>query len=70
MVVEAVARSLTEVEIVKIRDQAGKLWNFTGDVRFIGISATHLREHQMAGESVAVTYVSRGGLMVAVDIRD
>ena len=70
MVVEAIGRSITEVETLKIRDQTGGIWTFAGDAGFIGTSAAHLREHQLGGQSVLVTYVTRGDGLVAVDIRD
>ncbi len=70
IVLEVVGRNIIELESVRIRDEAGKEWNFGSGQGFIGFSPSHLREHQLAGETVAVTYVTQGGELIAVDITD
>jgi hypothetical protein len=62
-------RSLTEVEALHIRDAGGKVWTFTteGPVEF---TPSHLREHQLLGQPVVVTYVAKGDTLVAVKIED
>ena len=70
MVLEVVGRNIVELETLRIRDETGKEWTFGAAQGFVGFSPSHLREHQLAGESVVVTYVTRGGELVAVDITD
>ena len=70
LVVEVVARSITEVETLRIRDEAGKVWSFTGGAGFIGTTPSHVTEHQLMGSSVLVTYVREGDTLVALDIGD
>ena len=70
LVVEVVNRSISELETLRIRDETGKIWSFTGADGFIGITPSHLREHQLLGGSVLVTYVGEGDALVALDIGD
>ena len=69
-VVEVVGRSITELDTFRISDDAGNLWIFDAGEGFIGFTPSHLREHQLVGETVVVTYESRHGTLVAVDISD
>ena len=68
-VVEVVGRSITEVETLRIRDSDERSWTFTTE-GFIGFSPAHLREHQLFGQTVLVTYVAKGDILVAVDVAD
>ena len=70
LVLDVVNRSITELETLRIRDEAGEIWSFTGAEGFIGITPSHLREHQLTSSSVLVTYVRRGDTLVALDIGD
>lgn len=70
LIVEVLERNITEVQLLRIRDEAGKFWIFTGGLGFIGITSSHLREHQLLGQSVLVTYQDRGDFLVAVDLSD
>ena len=70
MVLEVVGRNIVELETLRIRDETGKEWTFGADQGFIGFSPSHLREHQLAGGSVLVTYVTRDGGLIAVEISD
>ena len=69
-VVEVVGRSIVELETLRIRDEAGMVWTFSAPEGFIGLTPSHLREHQLLGRSVLVTYVSRGDELVAMDLSD
>ena len=69
-VLEVVGRNLAEVETLRIRDESGKEWTFGAGEGFIGFSPSHIREHQIAGESLLVTYVVQGSQLIAVDITD
>ena len=70
LVVEVVGRNIAEVETLRIRDDAGNIWTFVTDEGFIGMTPSHLREHQLLGLSLLVHYESRGDSLVAVDICD
>ena len=70
MVVEVVGRSITELDSLRIRDEAGKEWTFASDEGFVGFTPSHLREHQLMGATVVVTYVRQGDTLVAVDVGD
>jgi hypothetical protein len=54
-VVEVVARNITEVETLRIRDESGQVWVFTTE-GFAGFTPSHLREHQLFGQAVVVSY--------------
>jgi hypothetical protein len=68
-VVEVIARNITEVETLRLRDESGRVWAFTTE-GFAGFTPSHLREHQLFGQSVQVSYVEKGGKLVAVNITD
>ena len=70
IVLEVVGRNIVELETLRIRDETGREWTFGADQGFIGLSPSHLREHQLAGKPVLVTYVTRDGRLLAVDITD
>ena len=69
LVLEAVERDLGEIELLRVRDDDGRVWEFSteGDV---GVTAAHLKLHQLAGEMVLVTYREEGGRLIAVEVGD
>jgi hypothetical protein len=69
LVVEVTGRNIVELETLGIRDEDGTVWTFTaeGPLEF---SPSHLREHQLFGETVTVSYVRRKDVLVAVEISD
>ena len=70
MVVAVEGRTITEVESMSIRDEAGKVWHFAAAAGFVGLTPSHLREHQLLGHSVSVTYVVEDDSLVAVELTD
>jgi hypothetical protein len=68
-VVEVIGRDILEIESFLVRDANARIWTFTteGPVEF---TPSHLREHQMFGQTVIVTYISRSGVLFAVELRD
>ncbi len=68
-VVDATARDFSEIELIIIRDPANQVWEFGTDGP-IGISIGHLRQHQVLGEKVQVTYHKMDGKLIATDVRD
>ena len=69
-VVDVVVRNFTEVESLRIRDDAGRVWDFKGAEGFIGFTPSHVKEHQVQGLSVLVSYVREGDSLVAVHLAD
>ena len=69
LIVEVAGRNIVELETLRIRAEDGKVWTFTaeGPLEF---SPSHLREHQLFGETATVSYVRRGDVLVAVEISD
>jgi hypothetical protein len=69
LIVEAVERDLVEIELLRVRDDDGKVWTFSTEGP-VGINAAHLRQHQVLGEKVVVTYSSYRGDLIATGVRD
>ncbi len=75
-IIEVVARNIAQVETLRIRDESGREFTFTTDQAgdqsggFVGFTPSHLKEHQLLGQTVLVSYVERDGLLVAVKIED
>jgi len=69
IVLEAVARDLVEIELLRVRDADGRVWEFTTEGN-VGISAAHLKQHQVLGERVLVTYREEDGNLIATDVSD
>ncbi|PKB79084.1 MAG: hypothetical protein BZY88_15145 [SAR202 cluster bacterium Io17-Chloro-G9] len=73
LVVEVVARDINEVETLHIRDSGGNIWAFTTE-GYVGFTPAHLREHQLFGNAVTVTYQEKDGqngrVLVAEKIAD
>ena len=69
LIVEAVERDLVEIELLRVRDDDGKVWTFSTEGP-VGINAAHLRQHQVLGEKVVVTYSAYRGDLIATGVRD
>ncbi len=69
MVLEAVERDLVEIELLRVRDADGRVFEFTTEGT-VGINAAHLRQHQVLGERVVVTYTEENGSLIATDVSD
>ena len=69
LIVEAVERDLGEIELLRVRDGDGKVWTFSTEGP-VGINAAHLRQHQVLGEKVVVTYSAYRGDLIATGVRD
>ena len=68
-VIEVSARDFAELETLRIRDDAGREYRFTTE-GFVGFTPSHVREHQLLGQSLLVTYEKRGEELVAVALTD
>ena len=69
LVVEVVGRNIQEIETVRVRAEDERVWTFTTEGP-VGVSPSHLREHQLFGQPVTVSYVRREDVLVAVGITD
>ena len=70
LVVDVVGRNIVELEVLRVRDEEGRTWEFTSGEGFIGFTPSHLREHQLAGQPVTVSYIPQGDSLLAVNIYD
>jgi hypothetical protein len=68
-IVEVVARNIAEIELLTIRDDSGLEYTFTTK-EAVGFTPSHLKEHQLLGQSVLIKYVDQGGRLVAVEMGD
>jgi len=73
LIVEVVGRDIDEVETLRIKDGDGKIWTFTTE-GYVGVTPAHLREHQLFGDSVTVTFEEKDGpegpVLVASQVGD
>ena len=69
LILEAVDRNLEEIELIRLRDDDGRGWEFSTDGP-VGVSAAHLRQHRLAGEKVLVTYREEDGRLIALEVGD
>ena len=68
-IVEVIARNISEVETLRVRDDQGEVFTFTTR-GFVGFSPSHLREHRLFGQPVLVIYIQEDDRLIAVQITD
>ena len=68
-VVEVVPRNFSELELLRIRDDEGRVHTFETE-GFVGFTPSHVREHQFLGQTLLVTYERREDILVAVSLED
>ncbi len=68
-IIEVAARSIGEVETLRLRDDDGREYVFTTQ-GFIGFTPSHLLEHRLLGQPVLVTYREENGRLIAVKTED
>ena len=68
-VVEVVPRNFSELELLRIRGDDGRLYTFETE-GFVGFTPSHVREHQFLGQTLLVTYERRGDILVATKLED
>lgn len=63
--------SLLELDVLEIRDEAGRAWTFMGQGKIFPLfTPSHLTEHQVLGLSVQVSYHREGDALIIDDISD
>lgn len=68
-VISVVAENISEVRSFEVQLQSGEIYSFKTD-GFIGFTPSHIKEHQITGEPVIVTYIERNGAFIASKITD
>ena len=68
-VVEVVPRNFSELKLLRIRDDSGREYRFETD-GFVGFTPSHVKEHQLLGQSLLVIYVKSGERLIAVRLED
>ena len=68
-IIEVAARSIGEVETLRVRDEAGQEYVFATE-GFIGFTPSHLLEHRLLGQTVLVTYREENGRLIAIRAED
>ena len=69
MVVDAVARNATEIELLIVRALGGRVWEFETEGP-IGIDAGHPLVHRDTEEGVEVGFLYRGDRLIALEVND
>ena len=62
--------SILDLRSLDIRDETGASWHFEARKRFSGFTPSHLRQHMVQGESVAVRYHKEGESLIIDDVTD
>ena len=71
MVLEVEAESLISLAALEVRSDDGAVWRFEGRGKVVsGFTPSHLNEHKLLGQSVAVTYYREGEKLILHDITD
>ncbi len=68
-VLEVSARSLVEVEVLRVEDEEGAVWELSGR-GYRGVSPSHLRQHMLQGMPVVVTYEEEDGELRIREVAD
>lgn len=69
MVLDAVERNPVEIELLRVEDDSGRVWEFVTEGP-IGIDAAHLLVHLALGQGVEVVYIEKDGRLVALQVND
>jgi len=71
LILEVNAKSLLDLESLRLEDEDGTIWLFEGGGRtFPGFTPSHIREHMVAGQRVSVTFERDGDVLTVVDVAD
>ena len=71
LILEVNARSLLELESLRLEDEDGTIWLFEGGGRTLpGFTPSHIREHMVTGQRISVTFKRDGAALSIVDVAD
>ena len=68
-VISVIAKSISEVQSFEVKTPSGQIYQFHAS-GFIGFTPSHIKEHQVTGQPVTVTYTASNDLLMAVEITD
>ena len=68
-VVRVVPRNISEFETLQIKSQTQKYYEFTSQ-GFTGFTPSHIKEHQLFGQTLLVKYVNENGKLIAISLED
>jgi len=68
-VISVVAKSISDVQTFKVQSPTGEIYSFQVN-GFIGFTPSHIKEHQVTGDPVTVTYISGNNVLIATKITD
>ena len=68
-VLEVVSRNFSELEALRIRDAEGREYAFETE-GFVGFTPSHVKEHQLLGQSLLVTYEKKGDTLFIIRLED
>ncbi len=71
LILEVNARSLLELESLRLEDEDGTIWQFEGGGRpFPDFTPSHVREHMVTGQRISVTFERDGDVLTVIDVAD
>jgi hypothetical protein len=71
LILEVNAKSLLELESLRLEDEGGTIWLFEGGGRtFPDFTPSHIREHMVTGQRISVTFDRDGDVLTVVDVAD
>jgi hypothetical protein len=68
-VIQVVPRNISEFETLHIKSQTQKYYEFTSQ-GFTGFTPSHIKEHQLFGQTLLVKYVNKNGKLIAISLED
>jgi hypothetical protein len=68
-VTNIIPRNISEIEILEIQTDDNQIYKF-GTTGFTGFTPSHIKEHQVTGQSIKVYYERSGNALIALEITD
>jgi hypothetical protein len=68
-VIQVVPRNVSEFETLHIKSETQKHYQFTSQ-GFTGFTPSHIKEHQLFGQTLLVKYIKKNGILVAISVED
>ena len=68
-VVQVVPRNISEFETLHIKSETQKYYEFTSQ-GFTGFTPSHIKEHQLFGQTLLVKYINKNGNLMAIALED
>ena len=68
-VVQVVPRNISEFETLHIKSETQKYYEFTSQ-GFTGFTPSHIKEHQLFGQTLLVKYINKNGNLIAIALED